>query len=161
MSAGIGANYTVKNYEAYGREYTPPKGFWKYGEVPEVTEGTCNVLDIPINISYYFPTPKGQRFFIRGGLSSWLMLKEKYNFEYVSNDPDLITSWQGKNENYHFFSILNISAGIEQPFNRRMSMLVEPYLNIPLTGVGFGTVDLYSIGLKFALKLKHFKLRPQ
>jgi hypothetical protein len=161
LSVGIGANYTVKNYKAYGREYVPPKGFWKYGEVPTVAQGQCNVLDIPINISFYIPTAKGQRFFIRGGLSSWLMLKEKYNFEYESNDPDLISSWQGENENYHFFSIVNFSAGFEQPLNQRVSLLVEPYLNIPLTGVGFGNVDLYSTGLKFTLKLKHFKLRPQ
>ena len=161
MSIGIGANYTVKNYDAYGRAYVPPKGFWTNGEVPKVTEGTCNVLDIPVNISYYIPTSKEQRFFIRGGISSWLMLKEKYNFEYKSNDPDLISSWQGKNENYHFFSILNFSAGFEQPLNQRMSLLVEPYLNIPLTGIGFGNVDLHSTGLKFALKLKHFKLSPQ
>lgn len=160
FSAGIGVNYSKKKYKAHGREYTPTKGFWTYGAVPETIEGACNTLDIPINVSYYFPNVKGQRFVIRGGISSWLMLKEEYWYKYESNDPDLISRWETKNENYHYFSIINISAGFEHPLSSRVGILVEPYFNIPLAGVGFGNVDLYSTGVKFSMKLKHYKIKP-
>lgn len=160
FSAGIGLNYSKKKYKAHGWEYTPTKGFWTYGAVPETIEGACNILDIPINFSYYFPNANGQRFVVRGGISSWLMLEEEYWYKYESNDPDLIHWWGTKNENYHYFSIINISAGFEHPLSNRVGVLVEPYLNIPLTGVGFGKVDLYSTGVKFSMKLKHYKIKP-
>ncbi len=158
FSAGVGVNYSIKEYQAQGREYSPPKGYWTYGVVPETTRASCNVLDIPINLSYYFPLPSGQRFVVRGGISSWLMLEEHYWYKYELNDPDLVQYWGGENENYHFFSVVNLSAGFEHLLSQRFSVLVEPYFNISLGGVGFGKVDLYSTGIKFSLKSKHYKL---
>jgi len=158
LSILAGVNYSVKTYTALGREYTPPYGFWTNGVVPNETLGECNVLDIPLNLTYYIPNLKGQAFFIRSGLSSWLMLEEHYYYNYNSNDPDLVKYWGGENENYHFFSILNFSAGFEHPINDKYSILAEPYVNIPLGGVGFGEVDLHSAGMKVTFKINRYKL---
>ena len=158
FSVLAGDNYSVKTYSAFGREYTPPYGFWTWGVVPDETRGECRVLDIPINFSYYIPNMKGQAIFVRAGLSSWLMLEEHYFYSYESNDPSLVNYWGGENENYHYFSILNLSAGFEHPLNNKFSILAEPYFNIPLSGVGYGQVDLYSAGLKFTIKINHYKL---
>ena len=153
-----GINYSVKEYTAFGDEYIVPYGYWNKGVVPDETFGKCNVLDIPINFTYYFPNKKGEAFFVRSGISSWMMLEEHYYYSYTSNDPDLIGYWGGKNENHHFFSILNISGGFEYPMSSKFSLLAEPYLNIPLAGVGYGHVNLFSAGLKFTMKINHYKL---
>jgi hypothetical protein len=41
--------------------------------------------------------------------------------------------------------------------NNRYSILAEPYLNIPLGGVGFGEVDLHSTGMKVTFKINRYK----
>jgi hypothetical protein len=159
LSILAGLNYSEKEYSAYGREYTPPYGYWTRGIVPDETYGECSVLDIPINLTYYIPNARGQSFFLRAGLSSWLMLEEHYYYEYDNNnDPDLVSYWGGENENYHYFSVVNLSAGFEHPLSTKVSVLAEPYFNIPLAGVGFGAVDLHSTGLKLTMKINHYKL---
>ena len=69
-----------------------------------------------------------------------------------------MTYWGGENENYHFLSILNFSAGFEHPIDDKYSILAEPYVNIPLGGVGFGEVDLHSAGMEVTFKINRYKL---
>ena len=52
------------------------------------------------------------------------------------------------NGNRHLFSILNVSAGYERKISKTLHIQAEPYLNLPLSGVGEGKVKLHSAGLR-------------
>lgn len=152
-SINSGITYSRKNYTAKGEDYHPPKGFWDYGIVPDMTDATCEVIDIPINIRYYIRPAKSNRLFASTGLSTYLMLTEDYKYQYGRDDPQhLVLSWSGKNENQHYFAIYNLSVGYQRSMGKQWFLEIEPFVKLPLTGVGFGEVDLWSTGASFSLK---------
>jgi len=152
-SINSGITYSRKNYTAKGEDYHPPKGFWDHGVVPDMTEGYCEVIDIPLNIRYYFKPEKVNRLFASTGLSTYLMLTEDYHYQYENNDPQyLVQSWSGKNENQHYFAIYNLSVGYQRSIGKQWFLEIEPFIKLPLTGVGFGEVDLWSTGSSFSIK---------
>jgi hypothetical protein len=55
-----------------------------------------------------------------------------------------------------FFSVLDLSPGYSYSFNKKISLLTEPYLKIPLNGIGAGKVKLNSSGILFTLIVKPF-----
>ena len=118
----------------------------------------CKVYEIPVTIAYNFGQAGNHKWFASAGLSSYLMKKESYNYyyKYPSGYSD-IKSWSISNKNQHYFSILDISAGYEQIFNKRLSLLIEPYIKLPLSGVGAGKVKVNSGGVLFTLAVKPFR----
>ncbi|MES1214059.1 MAG: hypothetical protein ABUT20_00970 [Bacteroidota bacterium] len=165
MRYGAGLSYTVnrftlrsgfyvsrKVYSAEGYNYHP-----FYANLERV-DGDCKVFDIPVTINYNFLQKKNYNLFASAGLSSYLMKKETY--DYLSKDPSTGTpyyntrTWSDKNK--HYFSVLNVSAGYERKFTNAISVIAEPYLQIPLTGIGNGKMKLNSAGLLFTLSVKPF-----
>jgi hypothetical protein len=51
---------------------------------------------------------------------------------------------------------LKLSAGYEKKLSSKIFLTAEPYLNLPLTGIGYGKVKLYSAGILFSLNVKPF-----
>lgn len=152
-SIQTGLTYSMKKYKASGDDYNPPYGFWGYGDVPENTDAECNVIDIPVNIRYYFSAKDKSRFFASTGLSTYLMLTEDYYYHYDGYyDPDLVDSWSVRNENQHPFGIYNLSAGYQRSLGKQWFLEIEPFIKVPLSGVGFGKVDLWSTGAMFSVK---------
>ncbi|NMM47954.1 hypothetical protein [Marinigracilibium pacificum] len=147
-SIETGANISTKYYWAGSGNYTTG-GYYKD---PDKTYGTCEVLDIPLNVRYYFDNKGKTKWFVTTGISSWLMLEEEYEYYYNYNQYENPTGWYGENENYHWFGVLNLEVGLERSLSKRWSVSAIPYFNLPLKGVGNGQVRLISNGLKVALK---------
>ncbi len=166
--AGIGYNlgkrwhvrtgfYTVKKvYGAKPSDYNPPSVFWNYYPQLEDINADCSVNEIPLILNYTFRQNSKQAWFASAGISSYFMKRETYN--YLSKTP---TGYQNKSytiyrQNKHYLSSLRISAGYEKTLNKTISLIAEPYLNLPLSGIGYGKVKLNSAGLLFSLDVKPF-----
>ncbi len=150
FSTGIGAQYIRIKYEAGAGKYLPASNFWINGIEPESTEATCKILEVPVWLGYY---PKGHSqtgFYGKIGLSSYFMLKEYYHYNYAVYDPNLLSGWGEKNNYRHWFGIGLVSVGYHKMLNRKTSLQIAPYLQIPLTGVGHGEIKLWSAGLSLA-----------
>ncbi len=148
-SLNLGALYAFKTYETSdGYQFSYPSS-------KPITwlEGDCYVLDIPLNIRYYAINSPMDRWYISSGLSSYLMLKEKYQLVngYSSYYPNY-ENLEIRNKNQHYFQVLNISMGYERRLSEKLSIQVEPYLKLPLKGVGEGQVSLKSAGALIGLK---------
>ena len=156
LSVSTGINYSAKAYQASTDAYTPKDGKWKWGSLPENINATCRVLEVPINLRYYFHNQPKHRLFISTGISSYWMLSERYSFEfgYQSSNPSY--SWGVDNENKHLMSILNLSAGWQKNISPRWSIQAEPFLKIPLGGVGSGKVRLKTTGILLGVKYNLF-----
>ena len=61
-----------------------------------------------------------------------------------------------KNENSHIFSVLNLSGGYQHHLSDRVSVMGEPYVKIPVSGVGYGKVKLNSAGVLFTVSVRPF-----
>ena len=117
-------------------------------------DANCNVYEIPITVSYNFNKSKNHSWFVSTGLSSYLMKKEdyKYYYKYPSGITD-DKSWSISNRNQHYFSVLDISGGYEYKVNKKLTLSAEPYLKLPLAGIGDGKIKLKSGGILFSVTL--------
>ena len=112
--------------------------------------------EIPVNVRYDVSFNEKRRWFVSTGLSTYLMDKEDYILYYGNNWNNYITEApvnSDVNSNY-IFSIVNLSAGMERSFGKRFSLQAEPYLKVPLKGLGMGSMRMTSYGVLFTLKYK-------
>ena len=128
--------------------------YWSRVDIKKI-DASCLVYDIPITVRYNFVQKHDLIFYGTAGLSSFIMKKEDYNYQYTYNNYYYVKD-KTYTGNKNLFSILNISAGIEKKLGSQISFLVEPYLSFPLAGVGEGSVKIYSAGLQIGLKYSPF-----
>jgi len=149
-----GVVFVNNKYEAYGDEYHAPALYWKNGIVSDETYGECKMIDIPLNIRYNFITSGRHRAFVSSGASTYFLTKEDYYFDYYQDYPDSPEHWGTDKTSVYPFSIVNFSVGYEYTLKGRGSFQVEPYIKIPTGGVGWGNVDLYTIGVYFSYQYR-------
>jgi hypothetical protein len=169
---GIGVGYTIKNkltirtgfysgrkiYSADADSYNPPPAFTQYYPYLEKVDANCKVYEIPVALSWHFGKNPSANWFVSAGLSSLLMKKETYNYfyKYTPTGATYSNEWTIKDENKHYFSVATISAGYQRSIGKRMIFIAEPYVKLPLGGVGFGKVRLNSTGVLFTVGIKPF-----
>lgn len=141
-------------YEAYGEDYHAPARYWRKGIVADKAYGECQMIDIPLNLRYNVIQTGKNRVFVNAGASTYLVTKEDYYFQYEQDDPELPTHWGTDKTSIYPFGIINLSLGYEREFSRRSGFQVEPFIKIPSTGIGWGNVDLHTMGIYFLYKYK-------
>lgn len=141
-------------YEAYGEDYHAPSRYWKKGIVADEAYGECKMIDIPLNLRYNFFIRGKHQIFISAGASTYFVLKEDYYFHYEQDDPELPTHWGTEKTTIYPFGIINFSAGYQYMLGRKSALQVEPFIKIPTTGIGWGNVDLHTIGVYFMYKYR-------
>jgi hypothetical protein len=152
FSLQSGLIYTRKNYKMNGEDYHPPKGSWfDYVTLEDVT-GDCSMFDIPLNARFNAVRKKSSNIFVSAGLSTYLMNEENYSYFYYYNSTPTTRERSYDANSQYFFSILNISAGYEKKLTKAFSLQVEPFFKLPLTGLGFGEIDLNSAGVYFSVR---------
>jgi hypothetical protein len=142
---------SLKTYNALAGSYEWPAN-WYQKQMPVSVDGTCQVFELPINVRYDFSQQPRNRWFAGAGLSSYKMQNEKYVYHYKTYDPNIRWwRWEGQT-GWYLFSHANASVGYERLLSRNLSIMAEPYIRIPLRGVGFGKVNLFSTGVWFSLR---------
>ncbi len=142
-----------KKYTADSADYLPP---YTINNLQKV-DANCFVYEIPLTLVYILSATKNHNWFISGGLSSYLMKKETYGYHYKNawGQPQYYKKTYS-NINSHLFSVVNISGGYQYHLSDRFSIMTEPYVKIPTTGIGVGKVKLNSAGILFTLSFKPF-----
>lgn len=154
VRAGV---YSVeKIYAASKADYSLPQPAASNPYLYQI-DGRCRVLEIPVGLTYAFAGQKQHRWFAGVGLASMLMKTERYDYQYKSATGIQYTRSYGVNNvNKHYFSILSLSAGYQYQVGKRFSLLAEPYIKLPLNGVGLGKVKLQSVGMLVSLAIQPF-----
>lgn len=153
FSVQTGFYASWKKYIAGPGDYIYKAGsYWTTVKMIKV-DASCLVYDIPLTIRYDFIQRPSTAYFATAGLSSFIMKKEEYNYHYTRNNM-YYQSQKSYTGNKAFFSVFNLSAGIEKRITPTLSLLAEPSVAIPLAGIGEGNIKLYSTALQFGIKYK-------
>ncbi len=152
LSIQGGVLRSTKHYD------TPPQSYefpYSWGSPPKMTgiNATCKMLDIPVNVRYDISQKKLSRLFVSAGATSYIMLNEKYVYNYENPaDPKIMwKSWEGKT-GPAYLGVLNFSMGYEYQLFRKLSVQAEPFFKLPISQVGFGKVNLSTFGLLVSAK---------
>ncbi len=154
LSLNSGLIFTAKHYGAFGEDFHAPPDYWINRLHLDFVRGECTMTEIPLNLRYDFNRTGNTSFFVSSGLSSYLMRHEDYKFYYHDYNAGFagIRDEDYDNRHNYLFSVLNLSAGFETSISRSFSLQLEPYMKIPLRGIGLGRVDLSSYGINAALR---------
>lgn len=154
LIAGVGVS--KKRYLGDGANYKTEPGFWTDEIVPMEFAGKCTVIEIPVAVNYYFKDANESGWFTSLGATTYLMSSEWYDFIYDPsiNRTDLKANWNDKMANNHLLGVGQISFGYQYKFGKHTSLQISPYAKIPLTGIGNGSVNLFSTGLRLTARFK-------
>lgn len=134
--------------------FKPYEGYWNYYPKPNLIDGGCTVIDIPVNIRYRFVAKERNRVFVSAGVSSYLMNQEEYTFIYSGG---VNSDYEVRNQNQHYFGIFNASAGYERMLGRNWGLQIEPFVKLPLEDIGVGNLKLLSAGAFITLNYHFLK----
>lgn len=150
ISFTTGVIYAIKLYDYSGASVA---AYGNPGSLME-TYANCKVLDIPLNLNFRLYDKGFNSISLNTGLSSYIMLNEKY--KYVSNDVLGNTKssvLEIVNQNQHFLGVANIAVSFNRRINSQVSVGIQPFIKIPLTGIGYHDSKLRSTGVAFSLNL--------
>lgn len=120
--------------------------------------GFCNMIEIPLNVSYKINNENKNIFLIKGGFSSYFMNKEDYDFIY--NEPGNTyvrnVSYKKSSNSNNWLAVINLGVGYSHYINHSTSLGIEPYLKIPVKNIGRGRMPISSLGI-FAVLTRKFK----
>lgn len=155
-----GVHYNKKKYTTDVEGYSPPEGYWYYGTngiKPSNIIGACGVVDIPVKVYYRWTGKHRFHFYFSLGVSNYFLLDESYEFEFDQPNPGSADGWYTEENSSIIAGVGNISALMSYRVSEKSDLFVEPYLQAPLTKMGWGQVDLFSTGLLFTFRYKLFR----
>ncbi|HEV2480842.1 MAG TPA: outer membrane beta-barrel protein [Puia sp.] len=116
-------------------------------------DGTCYMWEIPLNARYNFNPGAKTSWFATAGLSTYLMTHEKYTYglDWTGSTTTYDRNVNLKKPSQYPFSIINLSAGFEKRLGKIGNLRVEPYVRLPLTGLGTGKLPIMSAGVNIGI----------
>ncbi len=156
MSVQSGFYASRKKYIAGPDDYNAkPGSYWSMVQIVKI-DASCLVYDVPLTFRFDFLQKPKTTYYATAGVSSYIMKKEDYNYYYnrYNMAHEVKKSYSG---NKDLFAVFNLSAGIEKKLSPQFFMQAEPSIGIPLSGVGEGSVKLYSAALQVAIKYQPVK----
>ncbi|WP_345951665.1 hypothetical protein ABDD95_09570 [Mucilaginibacter sp. PAMB04274] len=120
-------------------------------------------LDVPVNIKYEF-NPKKSDSYISAGLSSGTFITETYRYQYDNSanvlgfSPEIPDASTRKSfTQFGFGRMLNISMGIGYQITSSNRLVIEPFFNYPLSGLGSQQIRFGAGGINLRLKFQGAK----
>ena len=146
-----GLQFSQKKYYSTGIYFHPKSGTMPSNMVIKYLYGKSNLIEIPVNIKYNFQASK-DGFYLITGLSSYLMTTEinRYMAD-INGEQKEINSTYNSMHNY-LSSMLNFGIGYQFHLTRKTNAQLEPYLQIPVRGMGIGSLQVKTMGLHFIIR---------
>jgi hypothetical protein len=150
---GTGLFFSKKNYTARATDYHEPYHYYQTVGLKDVDfiKGTMRMMEIPIDLRYDFSVAGNTVFFASGGVSTYLFGKENCNYYYDFFGREICREFQYDNK-HSFLSTANLSLGVETGISNDFSLMIAPYMKLPLSNVGFGNIRMSSVGINLALR---------
>jgi hypothetical protein len=151
---GTGLLYSRRNYTARSEDYHVPPYYYQMNNMHDVNyiRGSFHMLEIPINLRYDFSLAGNTVFFASAGVSSYLHSNESCSYYYSFFGREAYRKFSYPVQHAPIFSVINLSMGVEAGISNSFSFLVAPYMKLPTNTIGFGKIDMNSIGVNFGVK---------
>jgi Outer membrane protein beta-barrel domain len=148
-----GANLDRKKYYTDGEYFNTKEVNLPLNSYLTEVNGICYMWEIPLNVRYNFNPGAKTSWFATAGFSTYLMSHEKYAYglQWSGSTAVYDSSWNIHKPSQYPFSIVNLSAGFEQRLGKIGNLRVEPYVRLPLTGLGTGKLSIMSAGVNIGI----------
>jgi hypothetical protein len=115
---------------------------------------TSSVVEIPLKVKYNFLRSARSTVFATTGMSSYLITFQRNDYNASMNGVgEQFSGMYHKNE-FLLPAVINVSAGYNYTFSDHLNIRAEPFLKIPLKGMGIGNLPVTSAGIQLAVTRK-------
>jgi hypothetical protein len=154
-SIEVGSFIEQKFYYSEGKYFNTSKlnlpPTWRIDDV----SGNCKMIEVPLSVRYNFSIRKNSTWFSTLGASSYFMKQENYlyNYYYGSYGP-VPHEKRYDSASSSLFSNISISGGYTHRLGKVGDLRIEPYIKVPISGIGTGKLPLFSTGIHVGVTKK-------
>jgi hypothetical protein len=151
--------YKDKKFYYTDGEYFNTSSLWMppNSKVTAVT-GYCEMIEIPLTFRYTIASSAKRSWFVSGGATSYVMQKEDYDYTYYYGNSNSYATHNRKydSDSKQLFAAAHISGGYARKLNKTTDLRIEPYIKLPLAGMGVGELKFISTGIHLGITRKLF-----
>ncbi|HET7898910.1 MAG TPA: hypothetical protein VFL47_14595, partial [Flavisolibacter sp.] len=147
LAVEAGALSSKKYYYSEGEYLNTNKVYLPPNSKIIAVDGNCRMLELPVSLYYTFSKKQKHAWFVSSGLSSYLMKKEDYTYDYLYLNTGNVVSYSKTytNATKNWVSVLQLSAGYTHNLGAAGTLRLEPYYSLPLKGIGYGSLPISSL----------------
>lgn len=149
LSLETGILYSRKNYYTDGKYFNMEKvaNSMPAGMQVVSLNGSSRIIEFPVKVQYNFIRKSNTAIYGAAGVSSYLLTNEKNDYTtFLNSTTGNIKSVYKENAGY-FAGAINLSAGYGHQLGARGYVRFEPYMEIPIKGIGVGKLPVASSGV--------------
>jgi len=151
-SIETGAYLERKYYYSDGKYVNTSKLYLPANTWIDDASGNCKMIEVPLVVKYDISTHKNSNWFATFGTSSYIMQKENYTYNYYYGTIGPVPhKKEYSNSSTNLFSALSISGGYTHRLGNFGDIRVEPYVKLPLSGMGTVKLPFSSTGLQIGV----------
>ncbi|MEO7766138.1 MAG: outer membrane beta-barrel protein [Ferruginibacter sp.] len=110
-------------------------------------EGNCAVFEIPAKIKYNLGSKGNTNFYSTAGISTYIITNEYNKYRAVTNGTEQNITGAYHTTSRYLAAALDLSLGYQSKISSSGSIRIEPYVQIPLKGIGVGSLPVMTVGL--------------
>lgn len=154
LTLGTGLLWDKKFYYTEGKYFNPKNlSIPSFISIDDV-DGICNMIEWPVNLSYKIQSFHKSSLSGNAGISSYFMKRENYSYTYQRNGVENEWMLSYKNSSHNLFSVINAGVSYERNLSKTVLLKIQPYVKIPISGVGMGRLPIASSGVYFVVAKK-------
>jgi hypothetical protein len=114
-------------------------------------DGDCNMLEIPLVMSYTVLQRKSSGLFFSAGLSSYIMNRESYRYEMSRYGNQYVYAADYNNKSTSMLAAIMLGAGYTYRFGKKADLRIEPFVKLPVRKIGTGLLPIQSAGINIGI----------
>ncbi len=113
--------------------------------------GSLAVFEIPLKVKYDFAAGARSNWFISPGISSFLLTRESNDYLAMINGVKQNMKGDYRHKTGYFSAAAGFSIGYELRTGKKTTIRIEPYWQIPLKGIGIGSMQVMATGINIGV----------
>ncbi len=114
-------------------------------------DGNCTLLEVPLTVKFNINNKRSSKgnFYTNAGIATYITLGEHNNyFASINGGTPINVEATYKEKEYKILGALQVGFGYENKISKKLNIRVEPYLQVPLSGIGIGALPVTTAGLR-------------
>ena len=151
LTVETGVLWDKKFYYTDGKYFNPKNlSIPSFISIDDV-DGSCSMIEAPVNVAYTIKSYHRSFLTANAGISSYFMKNENYSYTFQRSGVENEWNLAYKNSTINLFSVANIGAAYNHDLSKSFTLRIQPYIKIPISGIGMGRLPITSSGVYFVL----------
>ena len=113
--------------------------------------GSSRTIELPLHLRYDLSIKHNHRLFTTAGFSSFIMTEEDNQYHTLLNGTEGKMYSSYKKDKRYFAAAVDLGLGYEKDLGKKSHIRMEPYVQLPIRGIGVGHLPVMSAGLRIVL----------